>query len=184
MHQSAAEHPEDAEGNAGDAARTPSPLDEVTFRKVVGRFPTGVTIVTTLSGGVDHAMTVSSFASLSLDPLLVLICVEKIARFHDAVLDAGVFGVSILGEDGEEASRAFARRGRTLEGQFDRWSHRRGTLGLALFDAAVATLECRTTAVHDGGDHSIVVGGVVSARMFRAVPPLVYEQGRYRRMAP
>ncbi|GAA3823280.1 flavin reductase family protein [Sphaerisporangium flaviroseum] len=157
-------------------------VDEAVFRKVTGRFATGVAVVTTLAGGVDHAMTVNSFASVSLDPLLVLVCVEKIARFHDAVLDAGVWGVSILGRDGEEASRAFAKRGRTLEGQLDLWSHRRGRLGLALFDAAIATLECRTTAVHDGGDHSVIIGGVVSADTPRDLPPLIYYEGRYRHL--
>ncbi|MFC4532522.1 flavin reductase family protein [Sphaerisporangium dianthi] len=156
-------------------------LDQEVFRKVTGRFATGVAIATTLSGGVDHAMTVNSFASVSLDPLLVLICVEKIARFHAAVLDAGVFGVSILGQDGEDASRAFATRGLTLERQLDRWSHRRGSLGMALFDSAIATLECRTTAVHDAGDHSIVVGGVVSADVPRDAPPLLFHEGRYHR---
>ncbi|MFC6081349.1 flavin reductase family protein [Sphaerisporangium aureirubrum] len=161
--------------------------DQVTqsvFRAVAGRFATGIAVVTTLADGVDHAMTVNSFASVSLEPLLVLVCVEKVARFHDAVLSAGVWGVSILGEDGEAASRAFATRGRTLEGWLDRWSHRRGTLGLALFDTAIATLECRTTAVHDGGDHSIVVGAVVTATLPRDAPPLVYHEGHYRHLAP
>ncbi|MFC4587407.1 flavin reductase family protein [Sphaerisporangium corydalis] len=159
-------------------------VDQAVFRKVTGRFATGVAVATTLHGGVDHAMTVNSVASVSLDPLLVLVCVERIARFHDAVLAAGIFGISILGEDGEEASRAFAKRGRTLHGQLDRWSHRRGTLGLALFDTAIATLECRTRAVHDGGDHSIVVGDVVSAHAPRDHAPLVYYAGRYRHLRP
>lgn len=150
---------------------------------MTGRFATGVAIISTVSDGVDHAMTVNSFASVSLDPLLVLVCVEKVARFHDAVLGAGVWGVSVLGDDGEEASRAFATRGRTLEGQLDRWSHRRGTLGHALFDQAVATLECRTTTVHDGGDHSIIIGAVVSAEIPRDAPPLLYHEGGYRRLA-
>ncbi len=151
---------------------------------MAGRFATGIAIVTTVAGGVDHAMTVNSFASVSLDPLLVLVCVEKIARFHDAVLEAGVWGVSVLGDDGEEASRAFATRGRTLEGQLDRWSHRRGTLGHALFDTAIATLECRTVNVYDGGDHSVILGEVVSADIPNDGPPLIYHEGRYRHLAP
>lgn len=157
-------------------------IDEALFRTVTGRFATGVAIATTLAGGVDHAMTINSFASVSLEPFLVLICVEKIARFHEAVIGTGMWGVSILGEDGEKASRTFAKRGRTLEGQLDLWSHRRGRLGLALFDTAIATLECRTTAVHDGGDHSIVVGGVVSAETPRDAPPLIFHEARYRHL--
>ncbi|MEO3812001.1 flavin reductase family protein [Sphaerisporangium sp. B11E5] len=154
------------------------------FRAVAGRFATGIAIVTTHGDGVDHAMTVNAFSSVSLDPLLVLVCVEKVARFHDAVVAAGEWGVSILGEDGEEASRAFATRGRTLEGQLDRWAHRRGSLGLPLFDSAIAAMECRTTAVHDGGDHSIIVGEVVTVALPRDAPPLIYHEGHYRHLAP
>lgn len=154
------------------------------FRTVAGRFATGIAIVTTHGDGVDHAMTVNAFTSVSLDPLLVLICVEKVARFHSAVIAAGEWGVSVLGEDGEEASRAFATRGRVIEGQLDRWAHRRGSLGLPLFDSAIATLECRTTAVHDGGDHSIIVGEVVSAGLPSEAEPLIYHRAHYRHLAP
>lgn len=92
--------------------------------------------------------------------------------------------MSVLGEDGEEASRAFATRGRVIEGQLDRWAHRRGSLGLPLFDSAIATLECRTTAVHDGGDHSIIVGEVVSAGLPSEAEPLIYHRAHYRHLAP
>ncbi|MFC7592752.1 flavin reductase [Nonomuraea antimicrobica] len=67
-------------------------MDPGTYRKVVGRFATGVAIVTTRVGDVDHAMTINSFTSVSLEPLLVLFCAEKVSRFHDAVLEAGTWG--------------------------------------------------------------------------------------------
>src|SRR5262245_20823752 len=78
-------------------------VDRDLYRKVAGRYATGIAIVTTRTDGVDHAMTVNSLASVSLDPILTLFCAEKIARFHDAVLEAGVWGVSVLGEEDEEA---------------------------------------------------------------------------------
>ncbi|GAA2209952.1 flavin reductase family protein [Nonomuraea monospora] len=154
--------------------------DPGTYRKVVGRFATGVAIVTTRLDDVDHAMTINSFTSVSLDPLLVLFCAEKVARFHDAVMAAGVWGVSILPASMEDASRFFAHRGRPLNGQLVRWPHHRGGSGVALFDGAIATVECATTAVHDGGDHSIVVGGVTALGMPSDGPPLLYHEGRYK----
>jgi flavin reductase (DIM6/NTAB) family NADH-FMN oxidoreductase RutF len=153
------------------------------YRRVAGRFATGVAVVTTSADGVDHAMTVNSLTSVSLDPLLMLFCAEKIARFHEAVLGSGVWGVSVLGESAEEVSRFFAHRGRPLEGQLEDTPHHRGALGVALLDEAVATLECRTVAVHDGGDHSIVVGAVAAVATPADGSPLIYHEGRYRRLS-
>jgi flavin reductase (DIM6/NTAB) family NADH-FMN oxidoreductase RutF len=151
-----------------------------TYRKVVGRFATGVAIVTTRLDGVDHAMTVNSFTSVSLDPLLVLFCAEKVARFHAAVLEAGVWGVSVLPASMEDASRFFAHRGRPLNGQLVTWPHHRGESGVALFDGALATVEVATTAVHDGGDHSIVVGEVTGLGIPSDGAALLYHDGQYK----
>ncbi|NUP00786.1 MAG: flavin reductase [Nonomuraea sp.] len=156
-------------------------MDPGNYRKVVGRFATGVAIVTTWLDGVDHAMTVNSFTSVSLDPLLVLFCAEKVARFHDAVIGAGVWGVSVLPTSMEDASRFFAHRGRPLNGQLARWAHHRSdSSGVALFDGALATVEAATTAVHDGGDHSIVVGRVTALDTPADGHPLLYHDGRYK----
>ncbi|MEV0622846.1 flavin reductase family protein [Nonomuraea sp. NPDC050404] len=155
-------------------------VDPATYRQIIGKFATGVAIVTTRLNDVDHAMTVNSFTSVSLDPLLVLFCAEKVARFHDAVMESGVWGVSILPASMEDASRFFAHRGRPLNGQLTRWPHHRGESGAALFDGAIATVECATTAVHDGGDHSIVVGGVLALDTPSDGAPLLYHEGRYK----
>ncbi|SDG90867.1 NADH-FMN oxidoreductase RutF, flavin reductase (DIM6/NTAB) family [Sinosporangium album] len=157
-------------------------LAQDAYRRIVGRFATGITVITTHYDGIDHAMTVNSFASVSLDPLLTLFCADRRSRFHDTVLAAGVWGVSVLGDTMEDASRAFARSGRDLEGQLDGFPHHRGALGVALLDGAIATLECRTTAVHDGGDHSIVIGAVVAMEAPSDASPLLYHEGRYRRL--
>ena len=136
-----------------------SEVDQASFRRAAGQFASGIVVVTTNSG---HAMTVSAFASVSLDPPLVLFCAEKIARFHDAVLAAGSWAVSILAEDAEKTARWLATRGRSLEGQLDGLARHPGPVtGAPVIEGALAVLECATTAVHDGGDHSIVVGEVL-----------------------
>ena len=154
------------------------------FRRVVGRFATGVAVVTTVADGVPHAITVNSFTSVSLEPLLVLVCIERNARLHDALLAAGTWGVSVLAAGDEETSTWFATRGRRLDGQLD--DHPTGpgpVTGVPLLQRALARLECRTWAVHPGGDHTVVVGEVLSAE---AVPgdPLLYVDGGYRTPAP
>ena len=175
-------------------------VDQAAFRRAAGQFPGGIVVVTT-SGG--HAMTVSAFASVSLEPPLVLFCAEKIARFHDAVLEAGAWAVSILAEDGEKTARWLATRGRPLDGQLDELPHHPGPVtGAPVLDGALAALECQTYAVYDGGDHSIIVG-LVTAVAGPAGPdgapggpadpdlaaggppargPLVHYAGAYRRL--
>jgi flavin reductase (DIM6/NTAB) family NADH-FMN oxidoreductase RutF len=156
------------------------------FRRVAGRFASGIVVVTTSLDGIGHAMTVSAFTSVSLDPLLVLFCAEKIARFHDAVLAAGTWAVSVLGDDAEKAARWLATRGRPLAGQLDAFRHHAGPItGAPILDDALAAMECRTIAVHDGGDHSIVVGEVVGAsEQRRDGDPLLHYAGRYRHLRP
>ena len=159
-------------------------IDSDSFRRVVGRFATGVTVVTTCVDGVDHAMTASAFTSVSLDPVLVLVCVEKDARFHDAILESGSWAVSVLAASGRRAAEWFATRGRPLVGQLDRVAHHRGAIsGAALLDDSLAWMQCRTTAVYDGGDHDVVLGAVVEvARSEIEGPPLVFYRGAYREL--
>jgi len=168
----------------GSSSQSAGVVDEAVFRRTAGRFATGVCAVTTRDAGIDHAMTVNTFTSVSLEPLLVLVCVEVEARFHDAVLEAGVWGVSVLDVTARAVAEWLATRGRPLHGQLDRVPHRRGPVtGVALLDQSVATLECRTTATHPGGDHTIVVGEVVSvAAPPDAGPPLVWHRGGYHRI--
>jgi flavin reductase len=169
---------------AGDATPSREAVDSDSFRRVVGRFATGVTVVTTCVDGVDHAMTASAFTSVSLDPLLVLVCVEKDARFHDAVLESGSWAVSVLSGSGRRAAEWLATRGRPLGGQMDRVPHHRGDItGAALLDDALAWLQCRTTAVYDAGDHDVVLGAVVEVTSSQVeAPPLIYYRGAYREL--
>lgn len=161
-------------------------VDPEEYRRVAGRFATGITVVTTILDGAAHGMTVNAFTSVSLDPVLVLFCPEKVARFHGAVTTAGVWAVSVLGEDAEAASRWFATRGREIKGRLDGWpSHPGPHTGAPILDSAIAALECRTHAVHDGGDHSIVVGAVLGvSRPHPGGSPLLYYDGAYHRVHP
>jgi len=158
----------------------PSCIDAATFRRVLGRFPSGVTIVTVRDGdGVDHGMTVSAFASLSLSPPLVLVCIGDDATIAAAVSAAGSFAVSVLSEGQEALARLFADTGAE---RFAGTAVSRGTTGLALIDGAVAHLECAIVARHRGGDHTIVVGEVLAARAAEGGRPLIYQLGEYRRL--
>ena len=157
------------------------PVDALQYRRVVGRFATGVTVVTTVLDGQHHALTANSFTSVSLDPFLVLFCPERVARFHDAVLASGVFGVSVLAQGQQELSRRFAARGRPLEGQFDGVPYTVGAhTGTVLLDGALASLECETVTTTDAGDHSVVIGRVLGLGVpSPAGAPLLYYEGRY-----
>jgi flavin reductase (DIM6/NTAB) family NADH-FMN oxidoreductase RutF len=159
-------------------------VDPADFRRVAGRFASGIVVVSTSLNGVGHAMTVTAFTAVSLEPLLVLFCAEKIARFHDAVLATGTWAVSVLNSDAEKTARWLATRGRPLEGQLDTFRHHPGLLTTApILDDALAAMECRTAAVHDGGDHSIVVGEVLAVSEPRPEgAPLLYYAQKYRRL--
>ena len=155
-------------------------VDQTAFRGALGRFASGVTVVTTVIDGVDHAMTASAFTSVSLEPPQVLVCSQRTSRFHDAVMESGIWGVSILSDRGRTASAWFAHSGRPLEGQFDDVPHHRSPLGLPLLDAALAWLECRTIGAHDGGTHSILVGEVTWAGVQDDDDdPLLYYRSHY-----
>lgn len=164
-----------------DAGTEPQPIDPQAYRRAIGRFATGVTVATTFAGQHDHAMTANSITSVSLDPVLLLISVEQSARWHEAVLESGVWGISVLSQGARATASWLSTPGRPLHGQLDRVAHHRGpTTGVALIDGALAAFECRTYGVHAAGDHSLVVGEVVGLEIpARVEPALVHFRGRY-----
>lgn len=172
-----------AADSAGDRhAGAHSGVDPNAFRQALGRYATGITVVTTTVGGVDHAMTANAFTSVSLQPPMVLVCVEKVTRFCEAVLASGVWAASVLAADDQETAVWFAARGRPLERQMDRVTHARGLrTGVPVLTRSLAVVEVRTTAVHDGGDHLVVVGKVLGVSTQRPdAAPLVYFASRYQ----
>ncbi len=161
-------------------------VDPFDFRKVVGHFATGVTVVTAAVDGGHHGMTASSFTSVSLDPVLVLVSIERVSRFHDFVLAAGGYAVNVLAADQEYVSRWFAARGADHDPLKapDLPCRVSPLTGAAVLEASIATIDCRTWAVYDGGDHSLFVGEVVGLDLHRpGAAPLLYFEGRYHTLA-
>lgn len=159
------------------------PVDDAQFKSAMSHFLSGVTVVTTEHEGTPYGMTVASFASLSLHPPLVLVCIEKAVKTHDALVAAEKFGVSILGADQADLSGRFATK--KIEDKFAGIAVTRGPeLGLPLLDGAICTLECRVHNQLPGGDHSIFVGEVVGVRTTSDdEAPLAYFRSGYRRLA-
>ena len=154
-------------------------IDPDTFRAVLGRFATGITIITARDAkGRDHGMTISAFSSVSLDPPLVLVCVAHDARMHQLLLDSDAIGVSVLSADQEALSRRFADRDCD---RFDGVGYSRGESGVVLLDEALAHMECTIVTRHEAGDHTIHVARVDRAEPF-AVRPLLYDRGGYAQL--
>ena len=154
-------------------------IDQNEFRRVLGHFASGVTVVTTCHADVYYGITVSAFASLSLVPPLVLICIDRRAPSHTALQGAGSFAVNILAEDGERLSRQFASR------ELDRFkgvAFHTGLTGAPLLDEALATVECRIVQEAPGGDHTIFIGEVLAAAT-RPGKPLLYFRSDYHQLA-
>jgi flavin reductase (DIM6/NTAB) family NADH-FMN oxidoreductase RutF len=152
------------------------PIDPDAFRAALGRFASGVTVVTARDDeGIDHGMTVSAFCSASLEPPLVLACIGHDASMHGVVLGVDCFGVSILAAGQEQLARRFADQ---RSDRFDGVGYSRGKLGVALIDDALAHLECTVVGRHEAGDHTVIVGRVDAAVCYIG-RPLAYFRGGY-----
>ncbi|MBW3594995.1 MAG: flavin reductase family protein [Actinobacteria bacterium] len=148
-------------------------VDADSFRRALRRFASGVTVVTVGLDGELHGMTASSFASVSLEPPLILVCLDKASRTRALILEKGSFAVNILADDQEDVSRSFSRRGVK---PFDQLSHRPGTGGDPLLAGAIAWIECRLDQMVEAGDHDIFVGEVLSCNDHAGTPLLYYDQ--------
>lgn len=154
-------------------------IDPITFRRVLGTFASGVTVVTVEHEGVYHGSTVSSFCSLSLDPPLVLVCIGHHSTTHGFIGQAGAFGINILGEGAEQLSRHFAS---SQPHKFATVAHHIGQTGVPLLADAITTLECQLVDHVAGGDHSIFIGRVVSAHTHDDTQPLLFFRSQYHRL--
>lgn len=153
------------------------------YRATVGLFATGIAVVTANAVGLEHGMTLNSFTSVSLDPLLVLVCVERDAVMHKVIEEARSFALSVLAGDQEPIARYFADSSRPAgAAQFAELGHRIGrATGAPLLDDALAWLECELERTYDGGDHSIFLGRVMTVERGRLREPLLYFGGAYLR---
>ncbi len=149
------------------------------FRAALSRFPSGVTVVTTKDAtGRFHGMTVSAFASVSLDPPMILVCIEKTTGSHDALQESEFFVVNILAEGQESISNRFAA---PIPDKFDGINYRLGIGEIPVLEDAFVTLECRLAYAHEGGDHTIFVG-LIERSNTEDKNPLVYWHGNYRKL--
>src|SRR5437762_8678417 len=155
--------------------------DIPTFRRVVGRFATGVVVVTTRADEGLHGLTANAFCSVSLDPLLVLVCVDKLARGHERLEQAGAFAISVLSDGQEFLAERFAGRAPLVNARFDGVGYRQAATGAPILERSCAWLDCRLWATYDGGDHSIFVGRIVAAGDDPAAAPLLFHESRYKR---
>jgi flavin reductase (DIM6/NTAB) family NADH-FMN oxidoreductase RutF len=155
-------------------------LDKGSFRHAMSHFASGVTIMTTTVAGRMHGMTVSAFASQSLDPLLILVSVERSTTMHRLVIESRAFAINILGEQGEGTARFFADNARLDGPEFQEGAYHLGVTGSPLLEEATAYLEATLDATLEAGDHTVMVGRVVALNVVRDAAPLIYYRSGYR----
>ena len=154
-------------------------IDSDAFRAALGRFASGITIVTARdTKGRDHGMTVSAFCSLSLDPAMVLVSIGHEASMHGLMMRAEHVGISVLSTAQEALSRRFAD---PETDRFDGVGYTRGENGVALLDDALVHLECDVVARHEAGDHTIIVCAVDRMEAYEG-RPLLYYRGGYAQL--
>lgn len=158
-------------------------VTQAEFRKAMGSFATGVTVITVDYEGEVHGMTANAFTSVSLDPLLVLVCVDHRARTHTHLHAKKRFGVNVLAENQQAISEYYALPTPTHQhaeqetgARFDRTQH-----GTPVLHGALAYLECRLHTAQDAGDHTIFIAEVEDV-VVRAGDPLLYFRGAYRQI--
>ncbi len=155
------------------------PVDNAEFRTALGRFASGVTVVTTRDAERRPlGLTVSAFSSLSLEPPLILICIDKRPELHNALSESGMFAINILAANQEQISRRFASRDGD---KFAGLAYRKGIEDIPVLEESLAVLECRLKNAYEGGDHTIFVGEV-EATAVREAQPLLYYKGGYARL--
>jgi flavin reductase (DIM6/NTAB) family NADH-FMN oxidoreductase RutF len=154
-------------------------IDPRELRNVFGTFATGVTIITTNDvNGKPFGLTANSYTSLSLDPPLVLVCVDKKVDCYACFEQSKVFAVNFLAEDQEHLSTRFATKG--IE-KFEGVSVRPGSVGVPLLEGAIGYIECKLVEGFEGGDHTIYVGEVQSASA-SGDRPLLFFKGKYKKL--
>ena len=159
-------------------------MDAAHYRQIIGHFASGVTVVTTAFNGRLHGMTANALTSVSLDPLLLLVCVDKAAHAHREFEEAGRFAVNMLTEDQEELSRLFAESNEPEEGRLGGAAYHFGPNGTPVLDDCLAYLECEVADRCAGGDHTIFIGAALHGEVLSEAPPLLFYRGGYRRVGP
>ncbi|RHX84267.1 flavin reductase family protein [Leptospira stimsonii] len=152
--------------------------DEV-FKNALSHFPSGVTVITYSHQGKQSGLTVSSFSSLSLNPPFVLFCLQKNIASHDPIRSEGKFVVNILAQGQDSLSNQFASGKTDKHALIEELQCKKGELGLPILPGTLSYIECEVDQFVDGGDHSIVIGRVISAGADDSLRPLLYYRRNY-----
>jgi flavin reductase (DIM6/NTAB) family NADH-FMN oxidoreductase RutF len=152
------------------------------LRNAFGQFATGVTVVTVRDGDGARGMTANSFTSVSLEPPLLLISVDRRARTHLLLEHADRFAISVLAADHQELSDRYAGRHGELHGKFDDVAHRLTEGGLPLIEGAAASFVCRLAGAYPAGDHTLFLGIVEEMHTNAEAAPLLFFRGQYREL--
>lgn len=167
---------------SGEAHDGSTSLEAAEFRRVLGHLASGVTVVTTVDPeGPVNGLTATAVTSVSLEPPLVLVCVDRTADTCGAIERSGVFAISVLAEDAEVLARRFATY--EAEAKFQGIAYHERVTGSPILERAMAWLDCRVQHTYEGGDHVIYVAEVLAGDA-RDEPPLLYFRGGYGRLTP
>ncbi len=161
------------------------PFDPMLFRQVLGRFVTGVTVITTSHQGVKHGMTANAFSSVSLNPPLIMVSVDKRANMHDLLTTGDAFCVNILAEHHADWSGWWAGKAPKDGDQFADIPHTTKATGSPVLNECVAYIDCTVWARYDGGDHTLFIGEVQEAAPSEDpdLKPLLFFSSKYRKLA-
>ncbi len=160
-----------------------APVDPTVFRDAAARFASGVTVAAAAHRGMRHAITATAFASLSLDPPMVLLALDRAGQLIGLVRDSGCVGLSVLSAAQEATGRRASTRGRSLQPLVDEAPTTTAVTGAPLLTGALAWFDCEVESISEHGDHAIIVGRVVAAGSSDG-EPLLYFARRYHRLGP
>jgi flavin reductase (DIM6/NTAB) family NADH-FMN oxidoreductase RutF len=155
------------------------PVDPEALRAVMRHWTTGVTVLTTRDGAQIHGMTVNAFTSVSLEPALVLVCIERVVRTHGMVQNSRIFAISFLREGQEHISNRFAGRATDITDRFAGLSTFTALTGSPILADNLGYLDCIVTAAYEAGSHTIFLAEVVDAKVQNSQKPLVYFDRNY-----
>ena len=158
------------------------PPSKQDFRQIMGQFATGVTIVTTRHSDKLHGSTANAVTSVSLDPMMVLVCMEHTTDTYPILRESGVFALNILSVEQEHLSTRFASKDTEDAHNVQTIPHRFAATGAPIIEGSLAYLDCRTVEILPGGDHFIFLGQVEEAGIMNEDEPLLFFRGRYAQL--
>jgi flavin reductase (DIM6/NTAB) family NADH-FMN oxidoreductase RutF len=158
------------------------PINPDVFRRVLSQFATGITIVTTRAGDEIHGLTANSFCSVSLEPPLVLVCVDQKAHSHDLIKKGRNFAVNILKASQEALARRFATNNLPASERFAGIKFQTEATGAPVLQESLGWLDCKLVAAHPGGDHTIFVGEVLALGRHQGSEALLYFHSKYQQL--